>query len=141
MKTAVLVAALALTGLSGCENDAASMMIDGKDHSISLLREQSWVWSSQVEQRFVVSRFPKCQRRYTVEPGLKQMQPVELYEVRPMLYVAKQGEVWYAIGTEECQLQKFQEKPERIPGRLVGQFEQGEQGLAFVAEAGSPPAP
>lgn len=139
MKTVALLSAVALLGLTGCENDAASMMVDGKEHSISLLREQSWVWNSQVEQRFVVSRFPACQRRYTVDPGAKQMVPVEIYEVRPMLYVAKQGDIWYAIGTEECQLQKFQEKPERIPGQLLGQFEQGEQGLAFVAGGDSQP--
>ncbi|KAF7597908.1 MAG: hypothetical protein CGU28_15895 [Candidatus Dactylopiibacterium carminicum] len=139
MKIRMLVlSVMALVGLSACENDAASMLIDGKEHSISLMREQSWVWSSQVEQRFIVSRLPECQRRYTVDPGARTMAPIELYEIRAMLYVAKQGDTWYAVGTEACQVQKFQEKPERIPGRLLGRFEQGEAGLVFTPEKVAP---
>ena len=121
--------------LAGCENNAASYVIDdSKNHSISLLREQNIAWVGPVEQRFVVSRFPECQRRYTVDSGTAEMEKVDLYEVRPMLYAAQQGKTWYALGTEECQVQKFKEPPPVIPpGRLLGAFEKNAEGqLVFI---------
>lgn len=116
--------------LAGCENNAASYVIDNsKDHSISLLREQNIAWVGPVEQRFVVSRFPECQRRYTVDAGTTAMEKVSLYEVGPMLYAAQQGKAWYALGTEACQVQKFKEPPPVIPpGRLLGSFEKNADG-------------
>lgn len=120
--------------LAGCENDAASLMIEGKEHSISFVREQSIAWVGPVEQRFIVSRFPACQRRYSVEPGDGSMQKIEMYEVQPRLYVAKQGSVMYALGTEECVLQKFkpEDKPAVVPGRLLGSFQKKDDKLVFV---------
>lgn len=120
--------------LAGCENNAASYVIDNtKDHSIALVREQNLAWVGPVEQRFVISRFPECQRRYTVDSATTEMVKVDLYEVRPMLYAAQQGSTWYALGTEECQLQKFKEPPPVIPpGRLIGSFEKKDGLLVFT---------
>ena len=129
--------------LAGCENNAASFVIDEttKDHSISLVREQSFAWVGPVEQRFVVSRFPECQRRYLIDAATTAMVKVDLYEVRPMLYAAQQGSAWYALGTEECVLQKFKEPPPVIPpGRLVGSFEkQADGSLVFKPVAAPKP--
>lgn len=125
--------------LAACENDAASYVIDpaGKDHSISFMREQNIAWVGAVEQRFVVSRFPVCQRRFTVDASGNTMEKIDLYEVRPMLYAAQQGPTWYALSTEVCQVQKFKEPPPVIPpGRLLGSFEkQGDGHLAFKPAA------
>lgn len=139
-KTLVLLLLPILPLLAGCENDAASMMIDGKDHAISFVREQSIPWVGSVEQRFVVSRFPVCQRRYTVEPGLKDLPQVALYEVQPRLYVAQLGKEMYALGTEACVLQKFkpEDRPEKIPGRLLGSFQKKDDKLVFVAAGAAP---
>jgi len=51
-----------------------------------------------------------------------------------MLYAAQQGKTWYALGTEECQVQKFKEPPPVIPpGRLLGAFEKNAEGqLVFI---------
>lgn len=128
---AMLVLALLL---AGCENNAASYQIDGnKDHSISFVREQSLVFGP-VSQRFVVSRAPVCQRRFTVEDSPVEMAKVSLYEVAPMLYAAQQGNNWYALGTEACQVQTFkaEDRPEAPPGRLVGSFEKRGSELHFV---------
>ncbi len=43
--------------LAACEYEGAAYLIEGKDHSISLVREQRWFWSSEVEQAVVVSAF------------------------------------------------------------------------------------
>ena len=89
-----------LLGLAGCQNDGASYMIDGdKDHSISLLREQRYPWSDEMTQRIVVARYPECQRRFEIVPGSTQGKRLDLYEIGPRLYVLRQDQVWYAIGT------------------------------------------
>lgn len=135
----LILAALALSCLAGCENQAASYMIGGdKNHSISLLREQRWFWSGNVEQRVVVARFPECQRRYDIDLGAKPMVDLELYEVRPMLYAAHQGNNWYALGTEQCQVQKFDQVPNPMPGVLLGRFKQKDDALVFEPSQSAP---
>lgn len=124
----------ALLLLSGCENDAVSHQIDGKDHSITLVREQRWFWKGEVEQRLVVARYPACQRRYEILPGSKTALRLELYEVAPRLFVAHQGSAWYAVSTEACQLQKFESPPEAY-GELVGVFVKRDGVLKFVPAA------
>jgi len=140
-KPLVVLMLLSAVCLAGCENEAASYMIDGnKDHSISLVREQRWFWSSSVEQRFVVARFPECQRRYDIDPGQAGAANVELYAVSNMLYAAHQGNAWYALGTEQCQVQKFTEAPASPPGTLVGHFKSQNGQLVFSAAESEPPA-
>ena len=49
---------------------------------------------------------------------------VRQQQAQHMESAAQQGSAWYALGTEECVLQKFKEPPPLIPpGRLVGSFE------------------
>lgn len=139
MKAPLLALPFCAVLLSGCENSAISHQIEGKDHSITLVREQRWFWSSEVEQRLVVARFPACQRRFDIVPGRTSALKLELYEVGPRLFVAHQGKAWYAIGTEECLVQKFEEPPEAY-GELVGTFEKRDGALKFVP-AGKASAP
>ncbi len=130
--------------LAGCENGAVSYEIDNdKNHSISLLREQNIPWVGDVQQRFVVSRFPVCQRRFTVDPGSAKMKKIEIYEVQPRLYAAHQGDTWYVLTTEDCRLQKFEQPPPVIPpGRLVGAFQKKDGELIFKpAEEAAQSAP
>jgi len=135
----VLAASLVLTG---CENNAASYEIDNdKNHAISLLREQNIAWFGDVQQRFVVSRFPVCQRRFTVDSSGPKMKRIELYEVQPRLYAAQQGDTWYVLTTEDCRVQKFDQPPPVIPpGRLVGTFLRKDGQLMFKPAADSAPA-
>lgn len=135
MKRWQIPALLSLAVLvAGCENNAASYQIDGnKDHAISLVREQNLVLGP-VTQRFVVSRFPECQRRYTVDSTSTEMAKISLYQVAPMLFAAQQGKNWYAIGTEACQVQVFkpEDRPSEAPGRFLGSFEKQGGALVFL---------
>ena len=67
LKSLLILAAVPL--LAACEYEGAAYLIEGKDHSISLVREQRWFWSSEVEQAVVVSRMPTCMRRHDIKPG------------------------------------------------------------------------
>ena len=76
------VPVLLAAALSGCENAAAPYMIDGAAYAISLVREQRWFWSSEVEQALVLSKMPKCQRRFAIRPGTTASVKVEVYARR-----------------------------------------------------------
>lgn len=118
--------------LTGCENGGASFMVGGdKNHSISLLREQRWLWSSQVEQILVPARFPDCQRRFPIDPDSKSFTEMKLYQNDTRLFVAQQGTQWWAVGTEQCQVQKFKAPP-ADPGDLIGSFQRKDGNLVFV---------
>lgn len=133
------LALLSLVCLAACENQAASRMIGGsKEHSISLVREQRWFWDDVVEQKLVIARYPECQRRFEIDPGKVGEATLELYGVSDMLYVAHQGPSWYAVGTEECQLQKYAQAPNPVPGTLLGRFTQQDGRLVFEAAKGAP---
>lgn len=128
------VVALAAIGLAGCENNAASYIIDNsQDHSIAFQRDQNIPWVGAVKQYLVVARAPECRRRFPVAEGTSEMAPVELFAVQPMLYAAHQGKDWYALSTEHCLLQKFDKPPEVIPpGQALGRFEKRDGNLVFT---------
>ncbi|MDB5815552.1 MAG: hypothetical protein JWN23_2669 [Rhodocyclales bacterium] len=118
--------------LAGCENSGASFMVGGdKNHSISLLREQRWFWSGEVEQVLVPARFPDCQRRVHIDPDSKNFTEMKLYQNDTRLFVAQQGTQWWAVGTEACEVQKFKTPP-ADPGDLVGSFQRKDGTLMFV---------
>lgn len=125
-----------ILALAGCENNTASYLIDGdSDHSITLLREQNQPFGA-VTQRIVVSRIPACQRRVAIAASSREMDTMELYAVAPGLFAAHQGQDWYALGSTRCEVQVFApaDRPAQAPGRLLGQFEQQDGKLVFVAQ-------
>lgn len=126
-----LLALLMLLGLTGCENDAASLQFDDKDDSISLIREQRYVWRGEVEQALVPARTQECQRRYPIKAGPKEFVRMEVWEAGPMLYLARQGNDWYAIGTEKCLVQPYTQAPPNPPGRPLGAFVRKDGKLVF----------
>ena len=132
MKLLTWLPLLLIVGLTGCENSGAAFVIDGnKDHSISLLREQRYLWSGEVEQMLVPARFPACQRRVAIAPDSKNFTEMKLYQNDNYLYVAQQGTHWWAVGTEACQVQTFKTPPVD-PGDLIGSFQRKDGALVFV---------
>ncbi|NTV10426.1 MAG: hypothetical protein HGA47_06580 [Zoogloea sp.] len=126
----LLIACLPL--LSACENDGIAFLIAGKDHSISLLREQRWFWNDEVTQSIVVTRMPVCQRRFELRPGTAGSVKIEVYEAGDLLWAFKQGKYWYLVSTERCQFQRWDDAPADPPGALVGTFQRKNGELTFV---------
>jgi hypothetical protein len=103
--------------LTGCENSGVSYMIDGdKEHSISLTREQIWVFGDEVRQ------YASDTTNFT---------EMKIYQNDTRLFVAQQGPNWWAVGTEECKVQTFKSAP-ADPGDLVGSFKRKDGDLVFV---------
>jgi hypothetical protein len=129
---------VALPFLSGCENSATSMLIDDRNHSIVLIREQPRFWSDEVHQFMILTRLPHCQRRMTIQPATTAMVPMEVYEAGDLLWALRQGGQWYLASTEECRVQVWAEPPADPPGPAVGRFER--KGDEIVFTPAPPPA-
>ncbi|MDD3352275.1 hypothetical protein [Zoogloea sp.] len=131
---------LAVPLLAACEYEGAAYIVNGnKDENISLIREQRWFWSSEVEQAIVVARLPECQRRHEIRPGTAGSVKMEVFEAGTRLWALKQGRHWYLASTEACQFQRWPDPPEEPPGALVGTFSRKNDLLEFLpAEEGSP---
>ena len=80
LKRLLILAAVPL--LAACEYEGAAYLIEGKDHSISLVREQRWFWSSEVEQAVVVSRMP-CRTIVGGRPGLTKWRGESSFQREP----------------------------------------------------------
>ena len=109
--------------LSSCVNDAASMQIDGKEHSISLVREQKWVWDRRVELSVVVSRMPHCQRRHHLKNSAINASGVEVYSPDFVLFYLKLGERIYLVETNTCEgFRELTSIPPSGLGPMLGEF-------------------
>jgi hypothetical protein len=137
----VLALLVSLPLLSACENSASSMLVEGKDHALVLVREQPYFWSAEIRQFIVVSRLPNCQRRVRIHPGTEKMAPMPVYEAGDLLWALHQGGRWYLASTEECQVQDWDNGSGQSPGPIVGSFEQRDGKTVFVPIPKTPPAP
>ena len=131
--TRLACAATALL-LTGCGSDAASYLIDGPDHSLTLLREQPYFWSSQWDLSLVTTREPDCMRRHRLKPAAMDGFKLEVFHTPDDRYILKQRNRWYVTETQKCRLQEFQKPPDE-PGEPLGAFELKDKRLQFVAFA------
>ena len=124
---------LALPLLAACEYEGAAFIVNGnKDENISLVREQRWFWSSEVDQAVVVSRMPTCMRRHDIKSGVAGSVKMEVFEAGSSLWALKQGKNWYLASTEKCEFQRWKDAPAEPPGKLVGTFTRKNDKLEFV---------
>jgi hypothetical protein len=137
----ILVLLTVLPFLAACENEAASMMIDGRNHALVLVREQPYFWRDTVEQFLVVSRLPECQRKAKIPPDKTAMTPIEVYEAGENLWALHQSGRWYLASTEECRVQDWNKPSDRDPGPARGRFEPRGGKIVFTPTPPSAPAP
>jgi len=112
-----------LLGLAACgATDGAAYKIGGnREHTISIIREQTFPWSDW-DVAIVVTRQPECLRRHHVKPVSREVVfKVELYRSLEGAYILRQGKRWYVTETRQCQLQQFPEPPAE-PGDFLGTF-------------------
>ena len=140
LKRLLILAAVPL--LAACEYEGAAYLIEGKDHSISLVREQRWFWSSEVEQAVVVSRMPTCMRRHDIKPGVTGSVKMEVFEAGDYLWALKQARTGNLAGPEKFEFQPWKAAPAEPPGKLVGTFTRRNDKLEFIpADKAQPTAP
>jgi len=129
-----LASLAALPLLAACENSATSMMLESKDHSLVLIRQQQYFWGD-VKQYIVASRLPVCQHRVEIHPDTAAMNTMTVYEAGSMLWALHQGNRWYLASTEECQVQDWNNSSSTPPGPAVGSFGQHNGKTVFTPAA------
>lgn len=142
MRNFRVIAALTIAApLAGCINDGAALPIDGKEHSISLVREQKWLWDKRVELYVVASRMPDCQRRHKLRPAAIAGLSVEVFAIDEFNYLLRQNGRIYRLETQTCEgFQALDKAPDGGLGTPLGSFRDEAGDFRFV-EAPRPAAP
>lgn len=139
MKLRAILCLALLPFVGGCINDAASLQIEGREHALTLVREQKWFWDNTVQLYVVAARLPECQRRHALTPASASQATVEVFMPGPNTYVLRQGARLYLVETRTCEgFQKLDAEPPGGLGVRIGTFRESGDRLRFVAEA--PPA-
>lgn len=141
MKTrpiSLLLLTISLPLLNACVNDAASLQIDGKDHSLSLVREQKWPWEKRVDLFVVVSRMPNCQRRHRLRNSSISASTVDVFSPDAAAFYLQQGNSIYFVETETCEgFRELTESPAIGMGQKLGKFAEVGGVYRFVDEGAS----
>jgi hypothetical protein len=136
-KYRLITAVVALMALVGCTNDAASFRIDGREHALSMIREQTKFWEKSADFFIVAARLPDCQRRHRLGHHPLAQSTVEIWQTGGGTYVARQGPRMYLLETRTCEgFQLLDAEPPGGLGQLRGRFRDDGKGLHFVPEAG-----
>jgi len=132
----IALAMLSLPMFAGCVSDAASLQIDGKEHSLSLVREQKWLWEQQVELFVVATRMPDCQRRHRLKSSAISASSVEVYSPDAVTFFLRQGGRLYSVETRTCEtFRELSEAPATGLGQKLGVFKELKGQFAFAAES------
>lgn len=138
----VMVAIVVLPLMAGCVNDAASMQIDGKEHSLSLVREQKWLWEKTLQLSVVVTRMPDCQRRHHLRSSPISQASVDVFSADTETFFLKQGVRVYSVETKTCEsFQELGEIPPNIKVQRFGTFKESNGQLAFFQDRSSEGVP
>ncbi|WP_317204589.1 hypothetical protein [Janthinobacterium sp.] len=129
--------------LAGCVDDSASYYIDGRDHSLTLRRQQSYFWKSEAAVTLVASRLPECQRLHrltTVQPATDVK--AELFAAADGTWNLRLGDQLWQVETNTCNsLTELQNDPKADLGQPVGSFVVNGGKLEFEAAPEQPAAP
>lgn len=110
--------------LAGCFQDTASYSLGARDHAITLVRNQTWPWQSTVDVSVIAVRMPECNGGGNIE-GIPEDAEYALHrapdEYPEPLFLLKTGSRVFAVSTQSCRLQEFQQAPDNL-GQRLGAF-------------------
>lgn len=120
--------------LAGCFQDTASYTLGAREHAITLVRNQTWPWQSTVEVSVMVTRMPECNGGGVID-AVPEDAAYALYRApdeypEPILLLKTDGRV-FAVSTQSCRLQEFEEAPDDL-GEKLGQFQEVDGKFRFV---------
>lgn len=135
----LLSLALASTALiSGCSSDSAGWEINGKEHSLSILREQATPWGNKANLFLVVARMPHCMRRHTLKPATMNTK-IEVWQVPSGAFIIRYNKGMFVTEAETCEsFAKLDQEPAEGLGEKKGVFQMKKGEFVFIPE---PPAP
>ena len=134
---------LAVLPLAGCLQDTASYSFPERDHAITLVRNQTWFWQDTVDVDVTVIRLPECSGGGSIK-GVPLATDMAFHrapdEYPEPLFLLKTGDRVFAVSTQSCRVQAFQETPPDL-GVKLGEFRVKDGVFQFVpAVPGKPGA-
>lgn len=135
---------IALPLLAGCKNETASLQLAGPDHALTLQVRQAWFWRKEADIDVIMTRQPDCLRRSRLDGttlaaiSVEVMRP-EAGEFAEPILIIRQGTNFYAVSTQNCEMQRFKAPPQK-PGTRLGAFRLEGEKLKFVAAPPATPA-
>lgn len=139
--TRLFLAFALLLLLAGCVNDAASYLIDGRDHALTIRREQRYFWKKDADISLAASRLPDCQRLHALTDARADDVKVDLYNAGEGLWNVRIDQQLWQIETRTCNgLTELQYDPKADLGQLIGSFVVRDGKLAFDAAPAAPAA-
>ncbi len=128
---------VALLSLTGCVQDSASYIFPEKDHAITLVRNQTLFWKDTVDVEVIAIRLPACNEGIKVV-DVPQAGKISLFkapdEYPEPIFILQTGKRLYAVSTQSCRVQKFEEAPADL-GEKLGQFYEKDGKFQFVPGA------
>lgn len=126
---------LAVLPLSGCLQDTASYTFPEKDHYITLMRNQPWFWQDTIEVEVIVMRLPDCNGGMSIK-NVPLNSRIDIFqapnEYPEPLHLLKSGKRVFAVSTQSCRAQEFEEAPPDL-GSKLGSFRVVDEVFQFVA--------
>lgn len=126
---------LAVLPLSGCLQDTASYAFPEKDHYITLMRNQPWFWQDTIEVEVIVMRLPDCNGGMSIK-NVPLNTRIDIFqapnEYPEPLYLLKSDKRVFAVSTQSCRVQEFQEAPPDL-GAKLGAFRVSNKVFQFIA--------
>jgi hypothetical protein len=120
--------------LAGCFQDTASYSLGARDHAITLVRNQTWPWQSTVDVSVIAIRMPECNGGGNIE-GVPESAEFMLYrapdEYPEPIFMLKVENRTFAVSTQSCRLQEFQQAPDDL-GQKLGTFKVQDGKFQFV---------
>lgn len=120
--------------LSGCSDDRAAFEIGASaQHSLTLIRVQTFPWEKTARYSLVAARLPECQRRHDLGAGGADSR-VEVYSPGNDAWILRQGRRMYVVETRTCEgFARLEAEPEGGAGALQGSFQMRGGKFVFVS--------
>lgn len=126
--------------LAGCVDDTASYLIDGRDHALTVRRQQPYFWKDQVAVTILAARLPDCQRLHE----LADMAPaanvrIDVFASDDNTFNVRMGNRLWQLETTTCEgLTELQDDPNADVGTAVGSFTVKDGKMVFTPVAAAP---
>lgn len=125
--------------LAGCVNDTASYRSEAEDElSVVLARRQDWFWQDTGRLAVTVSHLPQCQGGLEIK-DVPLSADYALYAAPPEypepILILEIDDRHFALGTDSCRVQEFDETPPEL-GRRLGAFAEKDGKFSFQPAGG-----
>lgn len=125
--------------LTACVRDSATYYTDsGRNHTLSLRRDQEYFWNDNVRLTLVAARIPECQRQIPLGEMLKDEVDIDVFAAPDNRWSLRWDSQVWQVETETCTL--IGEKGP-VNGDKVGHFKVDEGKLVFEPAVAAAPAP